>query len=147
MPILFRTAMVAAALLASHAQAQPAAMVRDGEWLTIHGFPEVPDGDLVQINPTVVPWRGRVTVDVRVSRASTRTSYGKTPYRSFKGVAVFDCEARAGWYLSLQYFQEPFWQGPVTARDEFKDNEAPVAFNGVPGHPAGKILRAACQGR
>ncbi|MDA8454258.1 hypothetical protein M4R22_05740 [Acidovorax sp. GBBC 3334] len=147
----------AAVLLASPAQPQPAApasvaapdgaaaAARPEEWLTIHGFPEVPDGDIVQINPTAQQWQNQITVDLRVSRSSLRTSYSKGLYRSYRGVALFDCAQRKGWYLSLQYFGEPLWQGPMTAQIDFKENEAPVTFAGIAGDPAGKLIRAACR--
>lgn len=120
---------------------------RNEEWLTIHGFPEVPDGDLVQINPTAQPWQDQVAVDLRVSRSAMRMNYRNVPYRSYQGMAVFDCVRRKGWYLSLQYYQEPLWRGPVTARLDFREHEAPVTFAGVPGDPADKLVRAACRNR
>ncbi|AVS61651.1 hypothetical protein C8241_07930 [Paracidovorax avenae] len=160
-------ALLAAALPASAGSAQPApaqpapaqpssaagATVlpegarRTEEWLTIHGFPEVPDGDLVQINPTAQQWQDQIAVELRVSRSGMRMNYRNVPYRSYQGMAVFDCRRHKGWYLSLQYYQEPLWRGPVTARLDFKEHEAPVTFAGMPGEPADKLVRAACRKR
>ncbi len=155
-------ALLAAALPASAGSAQPApaqpspaagaAVLPEGarrteEWLTIHGFPEVPDGDLVQINPTAQQWQDQIAVDLRVSRSGMRMNYRNVPYRSYQGMAVFDCRRHKGWYLSLQYYQEPLWRGPVTARLDFKEHEAPVTFAGMPGEPADKLVRAACRKR
>ncbi len=155
-------ALLAASLPASAGSTQPApaqpspaagaAVLPEGarrteEWLTIHGFPEVPDGDLVQINPTAQQWQDQIAVDLRVSRSGMRLNYRNVPYRSYQGMAVFDCVRRKGWYLSLQYYQEPLWQGPVTARLDFKEHEAAVTFAGMPGEPADKLVRAACRKR
>ncbi|WP_415267972.1 surface-adhesin E family protein [Acidovorax sacchari] len=154
---LFAAALPASAGSAQPAPAQPSPTAsaagypevasRAGEWLTIHGFPEVPDGDLVQINPTAQHWQDQVAVDLRVSRSGMRINYRNVPYRSYQGMAVFDCVRRKGWYLSLQYYQEPLWRGPVTARLDFKEHEAPVTFAGMPGEPADKLVRAACRKR
>ncbi len=137
-----RPALLAALLLAAQAHAQT-----DEEWLTIQGFPEDKTGDLVQINPTQIPWQNQFTMEVRVSRSTPRSSYRKHPYRSFKGVAVIDCGTQKGWYLALNYYAEPVWQGPVTAREEFKEDEAPVSFAGIPGEPARKLITASCKKR
>lgn len=120
-------------------------VARKEEWLTIHGFPELGESDLVQINPTVLPWQEKVAVEVRVSRSAMRTNQRNVAYQSYEGMAVFDCVQRKGSYLSLRYYQEPNWRGPVTARAEFKEHEAPVMFAGIPGDPAGKLMRAACR--
>ncbi|PVY66373.1 hypothetical protein C8E08_3780 [Paracidovorax citrulli] len=133
--------------LAASAAASPDVARRTGEWLTIHGFPEVPNGDLVQIDPTAQQWQDQIAVDLRVSRSSMRMNHRKLSYRSYQGMAVFDCVRRKGWYLSLQYYQEPLWRGPVTARLDFREHEAPVTFTGVPGNPADKLVRAACRNR
>ncbi|SDD92701.1 hypothetical protein SAMN05192589_110135 [Paracidovorax valerianellae] len=137
-----RNALLAALLMAAQAHAQT-----DEEWLTIHGFPEDKAGDVVQINPTQIPWQNQFTMEVRVSRSTPRSSYRKHPYRSFKGVAVIDCSTQKGWYLSLNYYGEPAWQGPVTGREEYKENEAPVTFTGMPGEPARKLITASCKKR
>lgn len=118
---------------------------RKEEWLTIHGFPELGDGDLVQINPTATRWQDQVAVEVRVSRSAPRTNARNILYQSYQGMAVFDCVQRKGWYLTLNYYQEPNWNGPVTARAEFKEHESPVVFAGIPGDPSGKLMRAACR--
>lgn len=122
-----------------------APVARKEEWLTIHGFPELGESDLVQINPTVLPWQEKVAVEVRVSRSAMRTNQRNVAYQSYEGMAVFDCVQRKGWYLSLRYYQQPNWRGPVTARAEFGEHEAPVMFAGIPGDPAGKLVRAACR--
>lgn len=137
-----RNALLVALLMAAQAHAQT-----DEEWLTIHGFPEDKAGDVVQINPTQIPWQNQFTMEVRVSRSTPRSSYRKHPYRSFKGVAVIDCSTQKGWYLSLNYYGEPAWQGPVTGREEYKENEAPVTFTGMPGEPARKLITASCKKR
>jgi hypothetical protein len=166
-----RIVLSVAALIAGEAAAQPAApaqavsgraplasgsapsalpdpaVQRNEEWLTIHGFPELGESDLVQINPTVMPWQEKVAVEVRVSRSSLRTNQRNVSYQSYEGMAVFDCVQRKGSYLSLRYYQEPNWKGPVTARAEFKEHDAPVVFAGIPGDPAGKLIRAACRAR
>lgn len=126
--------------------AQGAAAAQD-EWLTIHGFPDQPQGDLIQVSPTPVPWQDRFTIDIRASRSTLRDGYHQFPYRSFKAVAVIDCSSRKGWYLTIQYFTQPMWQGPTSGPREFKENEAPVAFNGIPGEPARRLVAAACKPR
>ncbi|GKT24841.1 surface-adhesin E family protein [Acidovorax sp. SUPP3334] len=137
-----RNALLVALLMATQVHAQT-----DEEWLTIHGFPEDKAGDVVQINPTQIPWQNQFTMEVRVSRSTPRSSYRKQPYRSFKGVAVIDCATQKGWYLSLNYYAEPAWQGTVVAREEYKENEAPVTFLGMPGEPARKLITASCKKR
>jgi len=136
-----------AASTAAPAAPPDATVQRKEEWLTIHGFPELGESDLVQINPTVMPWQEKVAVEVRVSRSSLRTNARNVSYQSYEGMAVFDCVQRKGSYLSLRYYQEPNWKGPVTARAEFKEHDAPVVFAGIPGDPAGKLIRAACRAR
>lgn len=136
-----------AASAAATAALPDAAVQRKEEWLTIHGFPELGESDLVQINPTVMPWQEKVAVEVRVSRSSLRTNQRNVSYQSYEGMAVFDCVQRKGSYLSLRYYQEPNWRGPVTARADFKEHDAPVVFAGIPGDPAGKLIRAACRAR
>lgn len=164
-----RIALSAAVLIAGEAATQPAPPVqvpssrtpfasaaapvpaasevtrRKEEWLTIHGFPELGESDLVQINPTATPWQDQVAVELRVSRSAMRTNARNISYRSYQGMAVFDCVQRKGWYLTLSYYQEPNWRGPVTARAEFKEHDSPVVFAGIPGDPSGKLLRAACR--
>lgn len=143
MPRILALLLVTAAWYGGYAQAQAPAE----EWLTIHGFPEQTQGDLIQVNPTPVPWQDRFTIDIRTSRSTLRDGYHRHPYRSFKAVAVIDCTTRKGWYLTIRYFNQPMWQGPSSDKKEFRENEAPVAFNGIPGEPARKLVDAACKSR
>lgn len=136
-------ATVACSAGVAHAQGQPEA----DDWLTIHGFPEQVQGDLIQVSPTPVPWQDRFTIEVRASRSTLRDGYHHHPYRSFKAVAVIDCTFRKGWYLTIQYYTQPMWQGPSSDKKEFRENQAPVAFNGIPGEPSRKLIAAACRTR
>jgi len=121
---------------APHASAQ--------DWFTISGYPEIADSDVVQISPAISYWNGQVTLEVRATRRNERTSYSGTPYRSYSGMAVVDCESAKGWFLTLTYYAVPNWQGAPSKVATFKPDEAPMVFNDIPGAPAGKVIRAAC---
>lgn len=142
-----RQALLSFALACGAGAVQAQAAQQEDDWLTVHGFPEQPQGDLIQVNPTPVPWQDRFTIEVRVSRSMVRDGYNGQPYRSFKAVAVVDCTTRKGWYLTIQYFIQPSWQGTPTSKRDFRENEAPVAFKGIAGDPSGKLIAAACKTR
>ncbi|MES2183889.1 MAG: surface-adhesin E family protein [Pseudomonadota bacterium] len=114
------------------------------DWLTIAGYPELPDSDVVQISPVLSGWQQQMTLEVRVTRQNQRNGYGGVPYRSFEGLAAVDCTARRGWYLTIKYFAGPSWQGESTKSVNLKPDEAPMAFRDIPGAPADRIINAAC---
>lgn len=114
------------------------------EWFTVHGYPNQPEDDLVEVNPSAVDMSGQQVVSLRVSRKNVRTSFQGHRYRSYFGTAVIDCTARRGWYLANRYYLQPMWGGPMTAEESFRPGEAPVAFKDMPGDAARKIVQAAC---
>lgn len=117
------------------------------DWLTVQGFPETPQDDLVEVNPARQDEGQQVTVLLRVSRKEMRTSFKGHRYRSYLGKAVIDCTVQQGWYLVNRYYQQPLWAGPETAQESFRPGEAPVAFKDMPGDAARKIVQAACKGK
>jgi hypothetical protein len=118
------------------------AMAQD--WLTISGYPEIPDTDVVQISPVLTTWQQQVTLEVRTTRKSERTGYGSTRYRSYTGLAAVDCAQRKGWFLTLAFYAKPNWEGTATMSASFKPEEAPMVFSDIPGKPAERLVNAAC---
>jgi hypothetical protein len=114
------------------------------DWLTISGYPELPDSDVVQISPVLSGWQQQVTLEVRVTRQNQRNGYGGVLYRSFEGLAAVDCSARRGWYLRIKYFGQASWQGESVTAANFKPDEAPMVFRDIPGASADRIINAAC---
>jgi len=114
------------------------------DWFTVAGYPEIADSDVIQISPALNHWNGQVTLEVRATRRVERIGYSGTPYRSYSGMAVVDCESAKGWFLTLTYYSNQNWQGPISKIASFKPEEAPMAFNDIPGSPALKVIRAAC---
>lgn len=115
------------------------------EWLTVYGFPEVDQGDLVEVDPTPAEAEGMPVVRLRVSRKQVRTSFQGHVYRSYTSTAAIDCARREGWYQSAAYYPQPEWQGEVSARETYASGEAPVRFKDIPGDTAQKIVQAACK--
>ena len=74
-----------------------------------------------------------------------RTSFQGHRYRSYRGTALIDCAQREGWYQSGTYYQQPAWQGDVSAREVYASNEAPMRFKDIPGDALHKIVQAACK--
>lgn len=108
------------------------------------GYPEIADSDVIQISPTLSHWNGQVTLEVRATRRSDRTGYSGATYRSYSALALVDCSSAKGWFMTMTYYGSPNWQGPASAVTSFKPEEAPMAFNDIPGTPAAKVIRAAC---
>lgn len=113
-------------------------------WLTIYGFPEEPNSDVVQIAPSPTKWSDQVTVQIRVTRSRERQAYDGGTYRSHEALAVIDCKEKKGWYLSIKFYSQPNWQGPARHSRNFRPDEAPVAFRDLPTDPAQKLVTAAC---
>lgn len=118
---------------------------RADDWLTVHGFRDASEDDLVEVNPTPQDEAQQLVVLLRVSRKEMRTSFKGNRYRSYLGKVAIDCGAQKGWYLANRYYQQPRWAGAVTAEETFKPGEAPVAFKDMPGEAARKIVQAACK--
>lgn len=122
-----------------------ATVVWGDEWLTVHGFRNLPEDDLVEVDPTPVDMHGQQVVLLRVSRKEVRTSFRGQRYRSYVGTAAIDCAERRGWYLTNRYYLQPAWTGPVAADESFRIGEAPLAFRDMPGDAARRIVQAACK--
>lgn len=132
-------------VVAGCALALVASQARADDWLTVHGFREAPEDDLVEVDPTPQDAGRQLTVLLRVSRKAMRTSFKGHRYRSYLGKAAIDCSTQTGWYLANRYYQLPLWKGDVTAEESFTPGEAPVAFKDMPGNAARKIVQAACR--
>ncbi|MCZ2497672.1 hypothetical protein GN316_12975 [Xylophilus sp. Kf1] len=114
------------------------------DWFTISGYPELPGTDVVQISPVLTSWQQQVTLEVRTTRKADRTGYGGVVYRSYSGMAAVDCQQRKGWFLSLSFYSQPNWEGPMTRSSNFRPEEAPMVFLDIPGAPAERLINAAC---
>lgn len=114
------------------------------DWFTISGYPELPGTDVVQISPVLTTWQQQVTLEVRTTRKTERTGYGGVLYRSYSGMAAVDCAQRKGWFLSLNFYTRPNWEGAATKSSSFKPEEAPMVFSEIPGMPAERLINAAC---
>ena len=116
-------------------------------WLTLHGDPNDPTTDLVEVRPEPTGLDQRVVLDLRVSRDRGRTSFRGQKYRSYYAKAVVNCSTRKAWYLWLSYFAEPSWSGQTVGREEYREGEAAVLFKDVPGQPYKRMISAACRVR
>lgn len=118
--------------------------VRAQDWFTISGYPELPGTDVIQISPVLTTWQQQVTLEVRTTRKSERTGYGGIGYRSYSGLAAVDCAQRKGWFLTLNFYAQPNWEGAATRSATFKPEEAPMVFLDIPGNPSERLVNAVC---
>lgn len=119
----------------------------DEVWFTLHGDPDEPAKNLVQVLPEPVGVDQRVLLDLRVSRDTVRTSFNGQRYRSYYAKVVVHCTDRTAWYLSLSYYGLPQWEGKVLSREQHAPGSAPVLLKDVPGEPYKGMIAAACRSR
>lgn len=106
-PRLACTAVLCAAAQGAGAQTAGA---RD-LWFTLHGDPQEPHKNLIEVRPEPVGIDQRVMLDLRVSRDQMRTSFRGQKYRSYYAKAVVNCSNAKAWYLWLSYYAQPRWAG------------------------------------
>ena len=116
-------------------------------WFTLHGDRQEPHKNLIEVRPEPVGLDRRVMMDVRVSRGEERTSFRGQKYRSYYARATINCATQKAWYRWLNYHAQPQWAGPVIAREEYTEGEAPVLFKDVQGEPYRRMISAACKVR
>lgn len=115
------------------------------EWFTIAGDAGHAAGDYIQLNPAMISKEsGLVTIPLRVSRASERTSQDGITFRSFVGVAGVDCNRKTVRYLQASFYKQPNFEGASFLTKEYGAVIRPVAFREIPGDHATRIMRAAC---
>lgn len=138
---------LALATLAPGAVLAQAPPVPPDLWLTLHGDPQEPDKNLIEVRPEPIGLDQRVVLDLRVSRDQVRTSFRGLKYRSYYAKAVINCTSQTAWYLWLQYHAQPGWAGPVIGREDYTEGQAALLFKDVPGEPYKRMIAAACRVR
>lgn len=134
---------LALAVLASNASwAQPS---RE-QWFTLAGNVAGDDSDYIQIDPRSIRARdGFRDIDLRVSRKSERVSMDGVKFRSFTGSAEVDCPRKAARFTTATFFAKPHFAGdPVKVLEFGPDVVRPVAFRGIEGDYAGRLIASAC---
>lgn len=116
------------------------------EWFTVAGVAGDDHADYVQVDPATLRSDGdRRWLDVRVSRATERTSTEGVRFRSFEGVAEVDCRVSSARYVSATFHAEPHFAGKPIARLDFPpDRVRPMAFRQISGDFSARVIRAAC---
>jgi hypothetical protein len=117
------------------------------QWLTVTGDAIDPTVDTVQVDPATFNRAGALrTVRVRVSRITERKSWDGASYRSYNSEVLIDCGARAGRYLSIEFFAQPLWQGETHGKTQYSKREIrPMLFRDMDPNPTQRLIRAACQ--
>jgi len=115
-------------------------------WFTITGDPASPALDTVEVDPVPVEVRENLrTMRVRVNRATQRTSWDGTPYRSYVSEVLFDCGRNTARYLSITFHARPLWQGqPLRTTNYASGTPRWMEFRQIEPNPTQRILNAAC---
>ncbi|RZL62858.1 MAG: hypothetical protein EOP81_14940 [Variovorax sp.] len=134
-----RVALSAFALVCGHSAIHAA-------WFTLAGNPLDNSADYIQVDPQSVVADGVLrTLQVRVSRAQTRTSTDGVAFRSFQGIAEVNCEKKTARYTSATFYNQPHFTGPPVTTLTYQPNQVrPVAFRQIDGDYAQRLIRAAC---
>ena len=124
----------------------------ESDWFTVVGDvsqPSEASKDAVQVNPSSISEASGLRVmQIRANRTENRVSWDGVHYRSFNATVEFDCEKKAARYLSLDYFMQPAWQGPLHKTSIYnRDQIRPMAFSSMVPNPAARIVRAACESK
>lgn len=115
-------------------------------WFTLAGDSLDNTVDYIQVDPQSVEADGVLrTLQVRVSRSTTRTSTDGVAFRSFQGVAEVNCEKKTARYTSATFYSQPHFAGPPVTTLSYQRNQVrPVAFRQIDGDYAHRLIRAAC---
>lgn len=118
----------------------------ESAWLTIVGSVEDSKQDVVQVDPASISGSaGTPTLNIRVNRATLRTTWDSIPYRSFTSVVSIDCAEQTGRYTEVTYYMMPLWQGKPHNSSMFAPTEwRPMRFRDIEPNPTARIVKAAC---
>lgn len=116
------------------------------DWFTVIGDPTQVDTETVQVNPIALSRTPSVRImDVRVNRATARTSWEGVPYRSYEAQVRFLCDEGRADYRRIVFYAAPLWQGPSHHRNDYDEASAPpMLFKDMTPNPTQRIVRAAC---
>jgi hypothetical protein len=116
-------------------------------WLAIVGDVSDPAADTVQVDPVTFNRAGALrTVRVRVSRSLERKSWDGAVYRSYVSDVLIDCVAGTGRYVSIEFFDQPVWEGEPHGKAAYSRREIrPMLFRDMDPNPTARLIRAACQ--
>ena len=116
------------------------------EWFTVSGTAGRDDSNYVQVDPGAIEVDGDIRkVPVRVSRASEFVSSDGVAHRSFNSQVRIDCGTRSARYLQATFYAQPHFVPPSVAERTFAEGDLrPMAFQGIAGRPAQRVIRAAC---
>ncbi|MEO7887710.1 MAG: surface-adhesin E family protein [Polaromonas sp.] len=127
--------------------AAPAAPAAPAIWFTVTGDPQDPTVNTIEVDPTPVAANGDMrAMQVRVSRAQSRTSWDGVPYRSYVSTVLFDCADKSAKYVTLAFYLQPLWKGESHKTVTYNNDVVrPMAFRDVTPNPTERIIRAACE--
>jgi hypothetical protein len=116
-------------------------------WFTVLGDPQDPLLNTIEVDPVPVSVQGESrTMKIRVSRSKPRTSWDGVPYRSYTSTVQFDCAHKSARYLSLDFYQQPLWQGEPHKTSTYPEGVVRyMAFRDVTPNPTQRLIRAACR--
>ncbi len=116
------------------------------EWFTVSGTAGRDNSNYVQVDPAAIEVDGDIRkVPVRVSRASEFVSSDGVAHRSFDSQVQIDCGTRSARYLHATFYAQPHFMPPTVAEKTFGEGDLrPMAFQGIAGRPAQRVIRAAC---
>ena len=119
------------------------------EWFTVSGIAGQGDSNYVQVDPAAIEVDGDIRqVLVRVSRASEFVSADGVVHRSFDARVRIDCATRSARYLRATFYAQPHFMPPALVEKTFAEGDLrPMAFQGIAGRPAQRVIRAACSVR
>src|SRR6188474_2040038 len=116
-------------------------------WFTVLGDPKDPALNTIEVDPVPVSVQGELrTMKIRVSRSQPRTSWDGVPYRSYTSTVQFDCANKNARYLSLDFYQQPLWQGEPHKTSTYAEGVVRrMEFLDVTPNPTQRLVRAACR--
>ncbi len=83
---------------------------------------------------------------IRVNRARPRARWHGVAYRSYTATVAIDCTAKAGRYVSLDFFRLPLWKGTSHNTSTYASTEMrPMQFLDISPNPTERMVKAACQ--
>lgn len=123
-----------------------ACVAAQSTWLTIVGSAHDAKNDVVEVDPASRSGNASLpTLNVRVSRATLRSSWDNVPYRSYTSTVAIDCTEKNGRYTEINFFMMPLWQGKPHKSTTFVPPETrPMRFRDIEPNPTARIVRAAC---
>lgn len=101
--------------------------------------------DTVQVAPeTIAVFEDLRTMQIRVSRATSRNAYDGGKYQSYQATAEIHCDTKAAKWKRHEYFTVPLWTGASRRFEHPGPNLPAMSFASMSPNPVQRIVQAAC---